>query len=275
VGVITLLTDFGLADSYVGEVKAVLLRASPGATLVDLTHGIAPGSVREGAWVLRRTWSLFPAGTCHLAVVDPGVGGVRRGLAVAAGGHFFVGPDNGLLAPAWEAAGVPEIRQIDVREVDLTRRGTTFDGRDVFAPVAGRLATGGALVELGPEVDDPVALPSFRPVLRGPGLWELEVAHVDRFGNLVTVAEESFLREAAGEEWREVGVRIGEESIHGIRLAYDDVDPGAPLLTIGGAGTLEVCVNRGSAKRRFGLGAGSRVTLEVPGASLTAAPELP
>ena len=261
---VTLLTDFGLADPYVGEMKAVLLRLAPGVTVIDVTHGIAPGAVREAAWVLRNAWSQFPPGTCHVAVVDPGVGGERRALAVDAGGHLFVGPDNGLLHPAWEAAGVSEIREISTRETEHQRRGTTFDGRDVFAPVAARLAAGLSPAQLGREVHDPITLPSFTPRSRGAGAWETEVVRVDRFGNLVTAADESFLREALGEEWRALEVRLEGAWLRGVHLGYEEVAPGEALLTIGGAGTLEVSVNRGSARKRFGLKAGDTLRVEAP-----------
>lgn len=264
---VTLLTDFGLADPYVGEMKAVLVRLAPGLTVIDLTHGIAPGAVREAAWVLRNAWSQFPPGTCHVAVVDPGVGSERRALAVDAGGHLFVGPDNGLLHPAWEAAGVVEIREISTRETEHRRRGTTFDGRDVFATVAARLATGLSPAQVGREVHDPVTLPSFTPRAQGAGVWEAEVVRVDRFGNLVTAADESFLREALGEDWRALEVLLGDTRLRGVRLGYEEVPRGEALLTIGGAGTLEVSINQGSARKHFGLKAGDTVRIEVPSES--------
>lgn len=261
---LSLLTDFGLTDPFVGEMKAVVKSIAPDLGIVDVTHGIRPGDVREAAWVLRRSWSLFPEGTCHVAVVDPGVGTGRRALAAEAGGHRFVGPDNGVLAAALGSiAADREIREIGLREIDHRRRGTTFDGRDLFAPVGARLATGLALAEVGPEVHDPVQLSPFRPGPAGDG-WDVEIVRVDRFGNLVTVAEESFLRETFDEDWRDVSVRIGDRSIAGIRSAYEDVAPGEPLLSIGGSGTLEVSVRSGSAAEALGAVPGGRVRLLPP-----------
>lgn len=262
-GVISLLTDFGLSDPYVGELKGVLLRLAPSARLVDLTHGVRPGAIREGAWVLASGYGWFPAGTCHVAVVDPGVGGSRRGLVASSGGHFFVGPDNGLLVPALESAGGAEIREISVRDPEHVRRGTTFDGRDVFAPIAARLHAGAPLSSLGPEVHDPVPMAPFRPRPVDHG-WEVEIVRVDRFGNLVTVADEGFLRRELGEDWRSASVRVGGSSVRGIRLAYGDVPAGQPLLSIGGGGTLEISVRGGSARRLLGVGAGARVRLMAP-----------
>ncbi len=260
---VTLLTDFGLADSYVGELKGVLLRTGPDLRWVDLSHHVSPGNVREGAWLLLHAWDLFPAGTVHLTVVDPGVGGARRPLAARGGGHFFVGPDNGLLAPALQAAAAErEIREISYRELERPRRGTTFDGRDVFAPVAAKLALGAPLHEIGPEASSLMPLASFGPTPR-EGAWEAEVVRADRFGNLVTVAGEDFLRRELGKRWRDVSVRVGEREIRGVRIAYEEVPPGDLLLTIGSAGTLEISCRGGSAREVTGCAPGERVTLRA------------
>jgi hypothetical protein len=147
-----------------------------------------------------------------------------------------------------------------VREVDRPRRGTTFDGRDRFAPVAARLAAGGGLEELGPELDDPVRPASFAPVRDGDG-WTVEVIRVDRFGNLVTAVEESFLRGELGDEWRAARVRAGADWIEGVRTAYSEVEAGQALLSVGGSGVLEVSVRDGSAAEALGVRAGDRIRL--------------
>jgi S-adenosylmethionine hydrolase len=260
---VTLLTDFGSGDSCVGELKGVLLHAAADLRWVDLSHHVSPGNVREGAWLLLHAWDLFPAGTVHLAVVDPGVGGARRALAARGGSHYFVGPDNGLLAPALQAAGGErEIREISYRELDRPRRGTTFDGRDVFAPVAAKLALGAPLHEVGPEATNLTPLAPFSPTPREDG-WEVEVVRADRFGNLVTVASEDFLRRELGERWRDVSVRVGERETHGVRIAYEDVPPGDLLLTIGSAGTLEISCRGSSALEVTGWAPGERVALRA------------
>jgi hypothetical protein len=262
--VITLLTDFGLSDPSVGEMKGAILGIEPDATLVDLTHGVEPGNVREAAWILSRAWRSFPEGTCHLVVVDPGVGTDRRGVAASAGGRLFVAPDNGVLMPTLEMLGGPiEIRELAHRELGVARRGTTFDGRDVFAPAAARLLRYGRLAELGPEVHDPVEMAPFVP-RRAEGGWRTEIIRTDRFGNLVTTMEESFLRERGGDAWRDVAVRVGEKRLAGLRLGYGDVEPGALLLSIGGSGTLEISVNRGSARRTLNAAPGDPVFVEIP-----------
>ncbi len=264
---ISLLTDYGHDDPFVGEMKAVILGVFGAASIVDLSHGVAPGAIREAAWILSRSWSTFPAGTCHLAVVDPGVGADRRPIAAAWGGHLFVGPDNGILGPALEMAAdgsTPEVREIAVREIERVRRGSTFDGRDVFAPVAARLASGLPLAEVGPEIHDLVSLRTFAPTPAAGG-WEGEIIRVDHYGNLVTTIEETFLKEKFGEDWRDVRVRVGDRGLAGIRLAYADVEAGELVLTIGGAGTLEISANRASARETVGVAPGERVRVERPG----------
>jgi S-adenosylmethionine hydrolase len=260
---LSLLTDFGLSDPFVGEMKGIAKRVSPNLEMIDVTHGIARGDVREAAWVLAKAWRMFPEGTCHVAVVDPGVGTGRKALAASAAGHLFVAPDNGLLMPALESIpGDRELREVTLREIDHRRRGTTFDGRDLFAPIGARLASGLRLAELGPEVHDPVGMAPFRPV-PADDAWDVEIVRVDRFGNLVTVVEEAFLREKFEEDWRAVSVRVGDRRISGVQSGYEDVGPGEPLLTVGGSGTLEVAVRGGSARELLGW-EGSGVRLDAP-----------
>lgn len=261
---ITLLTDFGLSDPSVGEMKGAILRIEPDAEIIDLTHGVEAGNIREAAWILSRTWRSFPDDTVFVVVVDPGVGTERRGLAASAGGRLFVGPDNGVLMPALEAiGGHTEIRELTHRELGASRRGTTFDGRDVFAPAAALLLRYGRLAELGPHVHDPVEMPSFVP-RRAEGGWKTEIIRVDRFGNLVTTMEEAFLRERGGDAWRDVSVRVGDRRLAGLQLGYGDVEPGSLLLSIGGSGTLEISANRGSARRVLNAVPGDPVFVEIP-----------
>ena len=262
--VVTLLTDFGSRDPFVGEMKLVLLRLAPGVPIVDLSHGIAPGAIREAAWVLRKSYRQAPAGSVHVAVVDPGVGSERRALAARAGGHVFLGPDNGVLMPALEDAGIDCIHEIVWRDADHRRAGTTFDGRDVFAPEAARIFRGARVEEVGPEVHDPVAIAPYRPAPAPEGGMRVEVVRADRYGNLVTAAEETYLRDTYGEDWRAVGVNLGAGAIRGIRLGYAEVEPGEWLLSIGGGGTLEISVRGGSAQRKSGLKAGDFIRIVDP-----------
>ncbi len=257
--IITLTTDFGTDDAYVGEMKGALLTVHPTATLVDLTHAISPGNVREGAWVVAHAWESFPPGTLHVAVVDPGVGSARRAIAVRSGGHLFLAPDNGLLH------GILVRRDAQARAIgDEHRapnaRGTTFDGRDLFAPLAGRLAGGLRFEAIGAEAGAPVLLSPFDPIPEQGG-WCAEIVRCDRFGNLVTAASRSFLESTFGARWREIRVVAGSREISPVRTAYAAVSPGELLLTIGSADTLEIGCNGGSARDVLEVTSGDRVRI--------------
>jgi S-adenosyl-L-methionine hydrolase (adenosine-forming) len=241
---ITLLTDFGAADSYAGEVKGVLLSQVHGAALVDITHEIPPGNVQAGQYVLSRVWHRFPKGSVHLAVVDPGVGTARRALAAGAGGHFFVAPDNGLLSflPA------------DAHFVSLPIPGgasPTFHARDVFAPAAAQLALGAALAHLGQPIGDPHRVPL--PTSHHDGAAVVgEVIYVDRFGTLVS--------NIAGADV-EPGVRlsVAGTEIGTLARTFGDVGRGQVVALVGSGGTVEIAVRDGSAARLLGVGVGAEV----------------
>ena len=272
----TLLTDVGTADYYVAAVKGTLLRLAPGATLVDVTHETAPGDVEDAAFLLAAAARWFPAGTVHLAVVDPGVGGARRILAAeAAAGGYLVAPDNGLLTPfldgapaAWGApAGrfPPEVRAVERDGLFLPGPGATFHGRDRFAPVAAWLLRGEPLAALGPVVDDAVRLPWTPPRAEGepprPGAAGAalhgRVARVDRFGNLVTDLPS---------EWAGDGPLVAEVAGSSTRhraTHYRDVPPGRAAVLPGSLGTLELALDRASLAARWGVERGAAVTVRL------------
>src|SRR5882672_12141503 len=175
---ITLLTDFGTADSYVAEMKGVLSTYAPNAKLVDITHEVSPGDVRGAQYVLSRTWMFFPEGSVHVAVVDAGVGTDRRVLGATRFGHYFLAPDNGLLS-------FLSLNATFVSIPVLPEAAPTFHGRDVFAPAAGKLATGGSLESLGTAITDPINVPLPIPTTVGDALVG-EVLYVDRFGTLIS-----------------------------------------------------------------------------------------
>lgn len=189
-GLITLLTDFGLSDSYVGQMKGVLWSEAPGLrAVIDLTHGIPAQAVAVGAFQLARAWACFPTGTVHVAVVDPGVGTQRPMLALVAEGHFFVAPDNGLLSGVLEQAS--QVVRLEPARFARPNPAATFHGRDIFAPAAARLAAGAELGDLGAVVAATrcVTLPGFAaPSLAGlaSGDLEVEVLFLDSFGNAIT-----------------------------------------------------------------------------------------
>lgn len=230
-GIIALLTDFGDAE-YVGIMKGVIAREHPGATVVDLYHGVPPQDVRTGAWVLLQAYRYFPADTVFLGVVDPGVGTARRALAAAtAAGPRFVGPDNGLLYPALAAAGLTGAVVLPVPP----GASATFHGRDVFAPAAARLAAGAPLASLGAPAGPLRVLDFHRHGREG------ELVHIDRFGNLI-----SNLPPVPGHYRYQVrlGRFQGELDLY---PTYASIPPGTPGLVVSSAGTLEIAVGNGSA----------------------------
>ena len=249
---ITLLTDFGLSDTYVGQVKGSILAIAPGATIVDLTHAVPPQDVLAGAFLLWSAVEVFPPGTVHVAVVDPGVGSLRRAIALAtARGDTLVGPDNGLLVPAAERLGGVH------RAVELSRsrfwRATpsaTFHGRDIFGPVAAHLSAGVPLDELGPPIDD-----VFRLALPAPVGARGEVIHVDVYGNLVT--------NFAGVDLpRGFQVVLGDRTVPAAAY-YAAVKPGELVAVVGSSGLLEVSVRDGSAAELTGARRGTPVSIEA------------
>ncbi len=243
--IITLLTDFGPADGYVGEMKGVLFSLAPGATLVDVSHDVPPGDVVAASYVLGRVWRAFPPGTVHLAVVDPGVGTSRRALAVEAAGHGFVAPDNGLLSDVFAAA---EARVVSLPIPAAASR--TFHGRDVFAPAAARLASGAPLRELGEAVSNLVHLPP-RKLLREGAELVGQIIHVDRFGTLITNLPGADV--APG-----TAVQLANRALV-LRSTFADVQSGEAVAFVGSGGTVEIAVRGGRADVVLGLSRGVEV----------------
>jgi S-adenosylmethionine hydrolase len=250
---VTLLTDFGTADSYVGELKGVLLSLAPGAVVVDVSHHVPPGDVAAASYVLGRVWRTFPAGTVHLAVVDPGVGTRRRALAAEAAGHRFVAPDNGLLSDVFAVA---EARVVSVPIPAAASR--TFHGRDVFAPAAARLASGVSLAEVGTPVSDLVHLPPRKLFREGSDLVG-QVVYVDGFGTLVTNLP-------GGEVAAGAMVRLGAYTV-ALQATFADVPPGETVAFVGSGGTVEIAVRGGRADVVLGLSRGVEVMATVKGAA--------
>lgn len=246
-GIVTLTTDFGWRDFYAAAMKGIVLSIHPGAVLVDVSHDVPPGSIREAALLLAQAAPCFPPGTVHAAVVDPGVGTDRRAIAAEAGGHLFVGPDNGLFWPLLaQDAGRRVVHLTDAR---FFRRSVsrTFHGRDLFAPVAAHLASGRDLGEVGDRIDDPVVLEEDRPREEN-GVLVGVVSRVDRFGNLVTNLCQDVLEGFLG--GREPRIEAGALEVRGIRSCYGDVGPGEALALIGSTDCLELSVNGGRASER-------------------------
>jgi S-adenosyl-L-methionine hydrolase (adenosine-forming) len=249
--VITLLTDFGTADSYLAETKGVLISRAPAAVLVDVSHGVSPGDVRAAAYILGRTWHHFPAGTVHMAVVDPGVGTSRAALALRVRDHYFVGPDNGLFTPV--------LRDSEVEAVALPTPRTaspTFHGRDLFAPAAAALAGGAALSMLGPPFAGiPERLAYTTPHYEGKTIVG-EIVYIDRFGSLITNLTPELVPSYATLE-------VEDLDLGPLKRTFHDVSTGGILAYVGSGGAIEIAVRDGSAARRLGIGVGGTVRAKL------------
>ncbi len=262
--IITLTTDFGLHDHFVGTMKGVILGICPGATIVDVTHQITPFEISEGAFTVMEAWRAFPKKTIHVAVVDPGVGSSRRPILVEAGGHYFVGPDNGVLAmvygPLRERGEKIRVRHLTKEEYFRQPVSRTFHGRDIFAPVAAHLAAGVTPAKLGPIIEDYLKLQSFWPTRMAKRSWTGQVLKVDRFGNLISNFSEA---EFEGIKTRPFEIAIGTEKIHRLALNYAEVPFGEPVAIVGSSGFVEICVNQGNAAKQLGCGVGAPLELAL------------
>lgn len=255
---ITLLTDFGTRDGYVGALKGVLASLAPGHPLFDLSHDVQAQDVMEAAYILREVYGYYPLGTVHVAVVDPGVGTERRAIAMRAHGHTFVGPDNGLFALVLGDDVPDEVVELDRPEAwRVPHPSATFHGRDVFAPVAARLADGAALSDVGTPIDALKVLRWAQPLFDRDGVRG-RVVHLDRFGNAITNIEAADLM--ARRDGRKMACIAGNEILRGLRRTYADVAPGEPLLLVGSGGYVEVAVRNGNASALLGLERGSSVS---------------
>jgi len=261
--IITLLTDYGLRDSYVAEVKGAILKISPTATIVDISHDVGNYDIEEGAFHLARSVPHFPEGTIHVGVVDPGVGGERKPLIIKSKKAFFVGPDNGLLAPAAERLGVEKVYEITERSLLPPRVSDVFDGRDVFGPTAALLTKGHGPLDLGVEVGSYVRLTQYEPRVSETHI-EARVIHVDGFGNLVTNITSGTLREIGAVDGSRFAVNTHgrEYQIPHVRR-FSAVPKDELLMLVAGGDYLELAVNQGSAQAKLGVGRGEKLNLTL------------
>lgn len=232
--IITLTTDFGLRDGFVGVMKGVILNIAPQAQIVDISHDIGPQNVREGAFVLSRQSLYFPRNTVHVVVVDPGVGTTRRPIAARIGSHYYVGPDNGVLTILYEKAeeeGWPlHVVHLDKPQYWLKEVSYIFHGRDIFSPVAAHLAAGVPLEDLGRPIDDAVRLHLPKPALQGKA-WHGEVVHIDHFGNVASNIHRDNIGEAVVQAASVGGTRVpdwvktfGERPAGALVCLYSSID---------------------------------------------------
>ena len=280
--IITLLTDFGDQDAYVGIMKGVIARINPSANVIDICHGIPPQGIFSGAYLLYSSYKYFPRKTIHVAVVDPGVGSRRDIVCVETKDYFFLVPDNGLLSFIVQEERPKSIIRVTNSKYFLPSPSNTFHGRDVFAPVAAHLSLGVKPQQLGIMINQIEQLDIPKPVSKKTGHVEGQIIYIDRFGNLITnIAQEYLVKGVGGQKSEDrinqrkatlkelfslcntIETVIGKKKIIGLSKTYTDVKAGEPLALIGSAGFLEVSINQGNAQKYFKADKGSKIIIEI------------
>ena len=249
--VIALITDFGTRDHFVAAMKGTIVSIDPSATIVDITHEIDPQNVREAAFSLAACYRDFPVGTVFVAVVDPGVGSDRRGIAAASGGHYFVGPDNGALSFALKDEA--KVVELNRSEYFAERVSNTFHGRDIFAPVAAHISKGIWLEEFGPVIHDAVILNYPKPIESGDSIAG-EIIHIDRFGNLIT----NLTRDRLPEKFR---IELGGHIISKHGGSYSEAARGEIITIVGSSEYIEIAANLASAEQLTNAKVGQSIRL--------------
>jgi len=249
--IITFLSDFGIKDGYAAQMKAVALGITD-ARMIDITHEISPQNIREGAFILRSIVSIFPTGTVHIAVVDPGVGTQRRGIFITTSKHILIGPDNGILIPAARLLGNYIVYEITNPKYMLSSVSTTFHGRDVFAPVAAHITNGVPFEDIGRRIDDFIDLNFGQSEIRDNAAIG-KIIYIDGFGNIVTnITKEILLKGLAYD--KKIMVFIGEKHIEiPFVKSYGFVKKREMLATIGSSDFLEIGLNQGNAAKKLSV----------------------
>jgi hypothetical protein len=255
--IITLTTDFGLDDHFVGVMKGVILGILPTARIVDISHGVEPYQIADGAFTIAQAYKYFPKKTVHVVVVDPGVGSARRPLLAEMAGQYFIAPDNGVLSMvmAHEAA---KVRHITNERYFLHPLSRTFHGRDVFSPVAAHLAAGVTPAQFGKRIDDHIRASFDQPAQTGPHTWTGTILKADHFGNLATnfhIDHFPALRTHA------FAMKLGAQTIARLALTFSECQPGELFVVVGSSGYLEVAASEASAAEALGCGAGAPAEL--------------
>ncbi len=263
-GIITLLTDFGDTDWFVGSMKGVIAGICPRARTIDITHQVPPGDIRRGALALKCSFRYFPRGTVHLAVVDPGVGSSRAVLAARGGDHLFVAPDNGLLSYVLPALADPAVFSAVNAPFFRAEVSDTFHGRDIFAPLAAHLAGGLEIDRVGPRWPAPVMLPPPFLHREGENRWAAEIIGIDRFGNCITslFQENAEVVTDSGKMTRIILAAGKKRYSLPLMTAYNSVPAGSRLAVWGSCGFLELAANGENAGRDLGLKTGDRVVID-------------
>jgi S-adenosylmethionine hydrolase len=258
--IITLTTDFGLKDPYVGMMKGVILSINPEARIIDISHQVEAGTVSHAAGLIQETCIFFPKGTIHMGVIDPGVGSDRRPILVRTKDHFFIGPDNGLFWPIIKSNEPVDIIHLNKDEYFMPRVSLTFHGRDIFAPVAAHLSRGINPLKMGTSITDPVQL--LLPILQQHGdILSGQIIRVDNFGNMITNIRRKDLDKHMGTD--RPTVKVGNLVIENVHETYAETKEGELLALIGSSECLEIAVNLGRACDRLEVAPEELVGMKV------------
>jgi S-adenosylmethionine hydrolase len=257
--ILTLTTDFGLQDHYVGAMKGVILAICPDTRIVDITHGVTPFEIAEGAYAIEQAWRCFPRGTVHVVVVDPGVGTSRRPILVEAGGQYFIGPDNGVLSMVY-LRETAKVRLIENASLYRHPVSNTFHGRDIFAPVAAQLAAGFSPALIGSTIEDYLRPDFVKPHRAGKRTWIGQILKIDHFGNIVTNFHV--------DDYGDLGVRpfqleLGPVKVTSTAGNYMEKPAGELFVILGSSGYYEVSLAQGSAATQVKCQAGAAIELVV------------
>ena len=264
--IITLLTDFGTEDAYVGIMKGVILSVNPSAMIIDITHHIDPHDLIQAAYIIKSSYRYFPEGTVHVIIVDPGVGSDRAIVALKMMGHIFLAPDNGILTLLMDEGKIDSIIRVENTLYFLESVSQTFHGRDIFAPTGAHLSKGMDIKKLGSCLDkqELVNLRIRKPYISDKGELVGNIISFDRFGNCISNIDVNDLKkfDDGGSE-RMLEIKIGKNTIKSLSLSYADTKPRSPLAIIGSFGYLEIALNKGNAKLYFGVEKGDTITLNL------------
>ena len=265
--IITLTTDFGLNDHFIGTVKGVLLNIVPDARIVDICHSVQAFDVLDGAITISQAYSYFPAGTIHMVIVDPGVGTARRPIILTSDRHQFVAPDNGVLSMIYDREERLSVRHVTAEHYYLQPVSNTFHAREIFAPIVAYLAKGVEADRFGDEVTDYVRFAAPRPKPADGNTMRGVVLKVDRFGNVVTNITPQDVPALFQEEPPDFKIAVGKREITQIRTAYAQGAPGEVFGILGSMGFLEIAANRGAAAQILGVGKGTEVNVTIESAA--------
>lgn len=262
---ITLTTDFGLTEHYVGAMKGVIYSINPAAQVVEITNAVQSFDVLDGALAISQAYSYFPKDTVHVVVVDPGVGGTRRPIIARAGQYVFVAPDNGVLSLVYEREERVSVRHITSEYYFHHPVSNTFHGRDVFAPVAAYLSKGVDASKFGEEISDFVRFAAPRPKATAANAWKGIVLKTDKFGNLITNISPKDIPQIFDGSSNAFKITVGKAEVTVLRSNYSEGAPGELFAILGSSGYLEICANKSSASRGAGVDKGSEVTITIAG----------